>query len=189
MTPPPPSLRPHGNPVVTAVPVSGTGRYQDKRVDVKLVLSGMWIAMLFVSAYVDIFAFFRKDVLRAGLDGRISGMTQPVDQMLLIAALLYILVPSLMVVLSLILRPMFCARRCQYLLTLSVFVLGGAVTADDTPSDEAVKARTAQLEQKAKAVVANSGTVVRLLGSAVEVVLLLAIARTARKWPRQPLAS
>jgi hypothetical protein len=69
MTPPPPSIRPHENSVVTAVPVSEPGRYQDNRVDVKLVLSGMWmIAMLFASAYVDIFAFFRKDVLRDGVD-------------------------------------------------------------------------------------------------------------------------
>ena len=35
----------------------------------KQVLSALWIAMLFVFAYVDIFAFFRTDVLRAGLDG------------------------------------------------------------------------------------------------------------------------
>jgi hypothetical protein len=99
MTPPPPSIRPHENSVVTAVPVSEPGRYQDNRVDVKLVLSGMWmIAMLFASAYVDIFAFFRKDVLRDGVDGpELSGMTQPADQMVLTAALLYILVPSLMV--------------------------------------------------------------------------------------------
>jgi hypothetical protein len=44
--------------LVAAVPVSGTGRFQDNRVDVNLVRSGMWIAMLFVSAYVDIFTFF-----------------------------------------------------------------------------------------------------------------------------------
>ena len=163
MTPPPPSIRPHGNPVVTSVPVSGTGRYQDKRVDVKLVLSGMWIAMLFVSAYVDIFAFFRKDVLRAGLDGRISGMTQPVDQMLLIAALLYILVPSLMVVLSLILRP-----RANRVTNTAVSLLYAVTVAVSCIGET---------------------WVYNLLGSAVEVVLLLAIARTARKWPRQPLAS
>jgi glucan phosphoethanolaminetransferase (alkaline phosphatase superfamily) len=163
MTPPPPSIRPHGNPVVTPVPVSGTGRYQDNRVDVKLVLSGMWIAMLFVSAYVDIFAYFRKDVLRAALDGHLSGMTQPVDQTILTAALLYILVPSLMIVLSLILRPRAnrvtnMAVSLLYAVTVAVSCIGETWVYD-------------------------------LLGSAVEVVLLLAIARTARKWPRQPLAS
>lgn len=164
MTPPPPSIRPHGNPVVTAVPVSGTGRYQDNRVDVKLVLSGMWIAMLFVSAYVDIFAFFRKDVLRAGLDGPdLSGMTQPVDQMILTAALLYILVPSLMVVLSLILK-----ARANRITNTAVSLLYTVTVAVSCIGET---------------------WVYYLLGSAVEVVLLLAIARTARKWPRQPLAS
>ncbi len=164
MTPPPPSIRPHGNPVVTAVPVSETGRFQDNRVDVKLVLSGMWIAMLFVSAYVDIFAFFRKDVLRAGLDGPdLSGMTQPVDQMLLTAALLYILLPSLMVVLSLILRP-----RANRVTNMAVSLLYAVTVAVSCIGETWVYS---------------------LLGSAVELVLLLAIARTARKWPRQPLAS
>jgi Family of unknown function (DUF6326) len=100
------SLRQKGNPLETAASMNATGQYQDTRVDVKQVLSALWIAMLFVFTYVDIFAFFRKDVLRAGLDGPdLSGLTQPVDQMVPLAALLYILVPSLMVLLSLILRP------------------------------------------------------------------------------------
>jgi Family of unknown function (DUF6326) len=163
MTPPPPSIRPHGNPVVTSVPVSGTSRFQDNRVDVKLVLSGMWIAMLFVSAYVDIFAFFRKDVLRAGLHGHFSGTAQPVNQMVLTAALLYILVPSLMVVLSLILRP-----RANRVTNMAVSLLYAVTVAVSCIGETWMYS---------------------LLGSAVEVVLLLAIARTARKWPRQPLAS
>jgi hypothetical protein len=72
---------------------------------VKLVLGALWIAMLFVFAYVDIFAFFRAEGLRAGLDGQISGVAQPVDQMFLTATPVHILLPSLMVVLSLVLKP------------------------------------------------------------------------------------
>ena len=46
---------------------TATRQYRDTPVDVKLVLSALWIAMLFVFAYVDIFGFFRADVLDAAL--------------------------------------------------------------------------------------------------------------------------
>jgi hypothetical protein len=51
---------------------TAAGKYQDTRIDVKLVLSAMWIAMLVVFAYVDIFGLFRADVLRAALDGKVA---------------------------------------------------------------------------------------------------------------------
>ena len=157
------SLRQKRNPLETAASMNGTGQYQDTRVDMKQVLSALWIAMLFVFAYVDIFAFFREDVLRAGLDGRLSGMAQSVDQTFQTAALLYILLPSLMVVLLLILKPR--ANRITNMaasLIYAVTVIGSCI---------------------------GETWVYYLLGSAVEVVLLLAIARTAWKWPRQHVAS
>jgi hypothetical protein len=128
---------------------------------VKLVLSALWIAMLFVCAYVDIFAFFREDVLRAGLDGEMAGVA--VTQGILTACLLYILVPSLMVVLSLVLKP-----RANRISNITVSVLYAVTVAVSCIGER---------------------WVYYLLGSAVEVVLLLAVARTAWKWPRQHLAS
>ena len=41
----------------------------DQRVNVKVVLSGLWVSMLFVFAYVDIFGFWRADVINGALDG------------------------------------------------------------------------------------------------------------------------
>ena len=61
--------------------------------------------MLFVFAYVDIFAFYRRDVLDAAFAGEVSSTGLAVDQAFLSGVLLYILLPSLMVVLSLVLRP------------------------------------------------------------------------------------
>ena|SRR5664279_238869 len=46
-------------------------QYRDTQVDVKLVLSALWIAMMLAFAYVDIFGFYRADVLRAALNGRL----------------------------------------------------------------------------------------------------------------------
>ena len=47
-------------------------QYRDTPVDVKLVLCALWVTMLFVFAYVDIFGLYRADVLDAALDGRMA---------------------------------------------------------------------------------------------------------------------
>lgn len=47
-------------------------QYRDTQVDVKLVLSALWITMLCVFAYDDIFGFHRADVLKTALDGRVA---------------------------------------------------------------------------------------------------------------------
>jgi hypothetical protein len=145
----------------TAASIRGTSQYQDTPVNVKLVLSALWIATLFVCAYVDIFAFFREDVLRAGLDGEMAGMA--VTQGLLTACLLYILLPSLMVVLSLVLKP-----RANRITSVAVSLLYAVTVAVSCIGET---------------------WAYYLLGSAVEVVLLLAIARTAWKWPRRHVPS
>ena len=82
-----------------------TRQYRDTPVDVKLVLSALWITMLFVFAYVDIFGFYRADVLNAALDGKVATTAFTVNQIFLTFTLVYILLPTVMVVLSLLLRP------------------------------------------------------------------------------------
>lgn len=157
----PSDKRQQRSPAEPVTSANGTGQYQDTRVDVKFVLSSLWIAMLFVFAYVDIFAFFREDVLRAALDGKISGTALSVNQMFLTGTLIYILLPSLMVVLCLVLKP-----RANRITNLT---LSGLYAASILAS------------------CIGETWVYYLLGSAVEVVLLLAIARTAWKWPRREI--
>jgi Family of unknown function (DUF6326) len=137
------------------------GQYQDTKIDVKLVLSALWIAMLIVFAYVDIFGFFRADVLHAALDGKVAALGLTVDQMFLVFTTVYILIPTLMVFLSLVLRPRVnrianIALSIIYALT----IIGGAIGEWNY----------------------------YILGSAVEVVLLVAIVRTAWTWPRTQVA-
>jgi hypothetical protein len=134
------------------------GQYQDTRNDVKLVLSALWIAMLIVFAYVDIFGFFRADVLRAALDGKVATTGLTVDQVFLAFTTVYILVPTLMVVLSLVLRPR--ANRIVNIvvaLVYAVSIIAGCI---------------------------GETWAYYLIGSAVEVVLLVAIVRAAWTWPR-----
>ena len=138
------------------------GQYQDTRIDVKLVLSALWIAMLIVFAYVDIFGFLRADALRAALDGKMAATGITVDQVFLVFTIVYILVPTLMVVLSLVLRP-----RVNRIVNI-VVALFYAVSII--------------------ALCIGEGWVYYLLGSAVEVVLLVAIVRTAWTWPRTQVA-
>jgi len=138
-----------------------TRQYRDTRVDVKLVLCALWIAMLFVFAYVDIFGFLRADVLNAALNGKVTaGLT--VNQVYLTFTLIYILLPALMVVLSLLLKP-----RVNRIINIVVSVLyiitiiGAAI---------------------------GETWVYYFLGSFIEVILLVAIARTAWKWPPPQIA-
>jgi hypothetical protein len=141
-------------------------QYQDAQVDVKIRLSALWIAMLFVFAYVDIFGFYRADVLDSALDGKVATTELTVNQTFLTATLVYILLPTLMVVLSLRLKPRAnritnIAVSLLYMATIIVSCIG---------------------EQWAYYV----------LGSIIEAILLVAIARTAWKWPppdRTPAAT
>lgn len=134
-----------------------TRQYRDVRVDVKFVLSSLWITMLFVFAYVDIFAFLRADVLRAALDGKIATTGFTVNQVFLTYTLVYILIPALMVALSLLLRP-----RTNRLVNLVVSLVYLVTIIGSTIGES---------------------WVYYFIGSAVEVVLLAVIARTAWSWP------
>jgi hypothetical protein len=134
------------------------GQYQDTRIDVKLVLSALWIAMLIVFAYVDIFGFFRADILDAALDGKVATMGITIDQMFLVFTTAYVLIPTLMVILSLVLRPR--VNRIVNIVVALVYAVSII------------------------ALCIGEEWAYYLLGSAVEVVLLVAIVRTAWTWPR-----
>jgi hypothetical protein len=134
-----------------------TRQYRDTAVDVKLVLCALWATTLFVFAYVDIFGFFRADVLDAALAGTMAATTFTVDQLFLTTTLVYLLPPILMVVGSLVLPP-----RANRITNIVVSVLY-AITI----------------------IVSCIGEtwVYYLLGSLVEVALLVAVAWSAWRWP------
>ena len=67
-------------------------RFESAPVNVRIKISALWTAMLFVFAYVDIFSFYRPDV-RADIEaGQISGFT--VNQSFLLATTIYIVIPA-----------------------------------------------------------------------------------------------
>jgi Family of unknown function (DUF6326) len=134
--------------------------YQDTRMPVKLVLSSLWIAMLIVFAYVDVFTLLRADVLRAALDGKMAATGVAVDQVFLVFTTVYILIPTLMVFLSLVLRPR--VNRIVNIVVALVYAVSIV------------------------AACIGEGWAYYLLGSAVEVMLLAAIVRTAWVWRTVP---
>lgn len=139
--------------------VAAGSALRDPKVEVKVVLSGLWTAMLFVFAYVDIFGFWRADVINGALAGTVPGSGFTIDQSFLVYTTIYVLVPSLMVAFSLL-----APARINRPVTLVVSLLYAASVV---------------------AAAIGDGWYYYGLGSAVEVLLLLAIARVAWAWPRR----
>lgn len=133
---------------------------QDTRVDVKVVLCGLWIAMLFVFAYVDIFGFWRADVINGALAGKVPGPEFEINQAFLALTTIYIVIPSLMVVVAL-LAPARVSRPANIIVSLVYLVSVVASAVGETWA-------------------------YYFIGSGVEALLLLAIARVAWTWPRHP---
>jgi Family of unknown function (DUF6326) len=134
-----------------------TGELTDTKLDVKIVLSGLWISMLMVFAYVDIFGFFRADMIKGALAGKLPVVGFAINQRFLVLTTIYILIPSLMVVVALV-AP---ARMNR----ISNIVIAALYTAS---------------------ILVGMGDPWKyyVLGSAVEVVLLIVIIRVSVKWPR-----
>ena len=140
--------------------VPGRPGLHDVKVDVKVALSGLWVSMLLVFAYVDIFGYWRADVIKGALDGTVPGAGFEINQTFLTYVTAYILVPAVMVVVSLL-----AAARINRLANIVVSLVYAVSVIASTVGET---------------------WIYYYLGSFVEVILLLVIARTAWTWPRRP---
>ena len=137
-----------------------TGRLVDARPDVRVVLAGLWVSMLFVFAYVDILGFWREDVIRGALRGQVPDSGPEINQAFLALATVYVLVPSIMVAASL-LAPARINRPAN--LVVSVIYLVSVIAS-----------------------AAGESWTYYILGTVAEAILLVAIAGVAWRWPRKP---
>jgi hypothetical protein len=135
----------------------------DTKVDVKVVLCGLWVTTLLVFAYVDIFGFYRTDVINGVLAGEMSGTAFAIDQTFLVLTTLYIVGAALMVVVSLVAR-----ARVNRIANI-VVSLFYAVTAAATLIGES--------------------WVYYIVGILIQIALLLVITRVAWAWPRSTQVS
>jgi hypothetical protein len=76
---------------------------EDVKVGVRSKISALWIAVLFLFAYGDIFGFFQTGQIEEVIAGEISEIE--ITQIFLFAASAYIAIASVMVFLSLVLKP------------------------------------------------------------------------------------
>ena len=136
-------------------PVTAGRGFEPFPVNVRVKISALWASMLFVFAYVDLFSFYRADVRADIAAGELGGFT--IGQPFLLGTTAYVVIPALMVVGALVLRPRInrianIALSVVYALT----IIGGAIGEWNY----------------------------YLLGSAIEVVLLAAVAYYAWTWPK-----
>jgi hypothetical protein len=124
------------------------------RVDTRLKIAALWTSTMFVFAYVDLFSLYRPDVRSELEAGELAGFT--VGEPFLFFTTLYVLVPSVLIYLSLVL-PRRYGRGANIVLAVlyAVTIIGSAV----------------------------GEWSYYLLGSAVEVVLLAAVVAHAWRWP------
>ena len=81
--------------------MSATTDYQDYWINPRIKIAALWTSMLFVFVYVDLFSLYRSDV-RADIEaGEMFAFT--IGQGFLLGVTIYVLVPSLMLFLSLVL--------------------------------------------------------------------------------------
>jgi hypothetical protein len=85
------------------VSTSNSRFLKDESVSVRLKIAALWIAQLFLGAYGDIFGFYKQSQIEEVMSGEISGVE--ITEGFLFAASAYITIPSVMVFLSLVLRP------------------------------------------------------------------------------------
>lgn len=133
---------------------------QDLKVNTRIVISSLWIAMLFVFAYIDIFAFFRADVLQNALAGKV--FIFEANQLFFLLTTIYVLIPSVMVFLTLVLKARIAKLANLILPVLYIITIAGSMVGESW--------------------------FYFLLGSSVEIILLLILMAYAWKWPKQSLS-
>jgi hypothetical protein len=82
---------------------SSSSRFIDHEVGVRLKISAPWIVLLFLYAYGDIFGFFKPGQIRDIVSGEVSGID--ITEGFLFAVSFYVAIASVMIFLTLVLRP------------------------------------------------------------------------------------
>jgi CBS domain containing-hemolysin-like protein len=76
---------------------------KNEKVNVKIILSALWIAVMFIYVYADIKTLFQPEIPEQIMAGVVAGMT--INQCFLFYAALLMSIPASMIFLSLVLNP------------------------------------------------------------------------------------
>jgi hypothetical protein len=106
--------------------MSTTSRYQDYWINPRIKIAALWVSMLFVFAYVDLFGLYRAD-MRANIEaGKMFIFS--IGQGFLLGVTIYVVLPSLMLFLSLVL-PVRVTRMANIVLAVlyALTIAGSAI--------------------------------------------------------------
>ena len=129
---------------------------EDIKINVKLKISALWIAVMFLYAYVDLFSLFKTGIISEIMAGKM--FIFQINQSFLFFTTLYIVIPVIMIFLSLVLKPKVnrwtnIVVSALYLVTM----LGASI---------------------------GETWIFYIFGTIIESILLLLIMRYAIKWPK-----
>lgn len=74
---------------------------EDLKINVKIKLSALWVALMFFYLYNDVFTFYRKEFIEEVLSGEVGGFQ--ITQVFMLGAAILMAIPIFMVFLSLVL--------------------------------------------------------------------------------------
>jgi hypothetical protein len=129
----------------------------EQLVNSRIIISSLWVAILMIFAYVDIFGFFRADVLNEALAGRV--FVFDANQWFFLLTTIYIMIPSIMIFLTMVLKAKMTKILNLIVPVLYTITIAGGMVGENWWYYQ--------------------------LGSAAEIILLLALVRYAWKWPKQ----
>ena len=133
------------------------GVLEDAQVNVKIKLAGFWGTLLLIYIYVDIFGFYKPGTIQNILAGKVWEFE--ISQAWALGALLLMVVPSTMVLLSMILKA-GVNRWINIVVAVFYIVVGIGTTIGETWA-------------------------FYIVGHVVGIVLLLIIIWTAVRWPKK----
>ena len=110
--------------------ISNYAIVEDLRIGVRLKISALWIAILFLFAYGDVFGFFQEGQIEEVIGGEVSGIE--ITETFLFAVSVYIAIASVMVFLSLVLRSR--VNRWTNIMLPILYIVSIAVSAIAEPS-------------------------------------------------------
>jgi len=128
---------------------------EDVKVNIKIKLSALWVSVMFIYLYVDVFGFFKPGVIEDAIAGKV--WTFQITQVWLLGVIILMTIPSLMVFLSLVL-PVKANRWTNIIVGILYIVVTLGMTIGESYA-------------------------FYIFGSIVETVLLLLIVVYAWKWP------
>ena len=131
---------------------------EDVKVNVKIKLAALWVALMFLYIYADIKALFQPGIIEQIIAGEVEGIL--ITPTLLWASAILMSIPSVMVLLSLTLKPQV-NRRTNII--VSIFHIGLAINFMLMPG----------------------GWAYSYIYSVGQIVFLLLIVWSAWNWPKQ----